>query len=368
MAYFVLIAIPAIIVAVTLVVTRYLCKRRTELTTTNPVDNRYNRRLWSKASKNCKLTSWLREREATMLLRWPGISLDDIITSYDTKCRRYNTVMTPSAQAALDAWKSENPKIFQDLDKEPWGLQVRLERVQFDHREHKYTIGLSPIKYLYYLSLQARLWDSNLANLRKEVFWNAMSFLTEGFTPLLPNHFALHMAIVSQDKKLLIRKRPDDTKLYPGVWEASIGEFMHGPEHQHYTHFNSDLKPDLRMFCINAVAEETNYKKAVSSEFLVYGFGIEYRTLAPKMYVIYQSSEMMEYLLSQGQPDDRGKELSSIELTPRSLGEALSPSSDYLWSPSSKIISLLALLESAVNNRDRKSLKDDFMMSYGAKV
>jgi len=270
--------------------------------------------------------------------------------------------MKENLKKTFEAWKKQFPADYSRLDQQPWALQVRLERVEFDHIKYRYSIELSPIKFLYYFSIQARLWEPELADLRSVCFENALSFFIKNEPPVLPNHFALHMAIVSSDGQILIRQRPDEgiTPLFPNVWEASIGEFMHGPDHFDFPHFTKEGIPDFGLFCVNAVAEETNYKEATPDQFRAYGFGIEYRTLAPKIFVVYQSDAPMATLLSQGTPSDQGKQLSSLELSPRGLAEAFSKDSGYLWSPSSRIISLIAMGNMTRKENDRKMMFAEF--------
>jgi hypothetical protein len=114
-------------------------KRRTQLTPRSPVDTRNNRRLWAEVSRKCDLTSLLGEQEATMLVTWPGVQLQAITARYDssnTRYPRYDSAMPQTAQDVFDAWQRENPQVFQRLSQEPWGLQVRLERVEFDHSQY----------------------------------------------------------------------------------------------------------------------------------------------------------------------------------------------------------------------------------------
>ncbi len=362
-----IVAIPLVLVTVVFLLAYFITPRRLRLVPDKPRDTRQNRRNWSSTVQNGNLTKLLKEKQATMLDTWPGKELQRINLNYDgcnSQYTRYNEVMPQLAKEALERWQLENSNYSDSLRGEPWGSQVRLEKVTFDHSKHDYTIDLSPTKYLSYVSIQARLWNAKLARLRAVVFENAMSFISSRCIPLLPNNFALHMAIVSSDGKLLIRQRSDQTELYPGLWEASIGEFMHGPGIGQHPHFTAGEKPDLALFCINAVAEETNYREATADQFKVYGFGIEYLTLAPKMFVVYQSAASMDTLLSQGQADDPGKRVSSINLSPRVLGDAFVANSSYLWTPSSRIMSLLALTASATSERERDSLLKEFEETY----
>ncbi len=275
--------------------------------------------------------------------------------------------MPASARQAVRQYQTTHPDKFARLDGESWGQQVRLESVDFNHETHEYRILLSPTKYLYYVAIQARLWSPLLRELRSEGFENSVDWLTDGGVPILPNQFALHMAIASADNKLLVRQRSDDTELYPGVWEASIGEFMHGPDHQNFPHFTSG-EPDLGLFCCNAVAEETNYFKASPGEFTACGFAVEYRTLAPKLFILWRSRANMSTLLSQGVPSDAGRRLDSVDLTPSSLADALSAHGGRIWTPSSKLISLIALTNAFDGAEQKALVQAEFQRNYAGEA
>ncbi|MBV9688911.1 MAG: hypothetical protein JO202_04285 [Ktedonobacteraceae bacterium] len=233
---------------------------------------------------------------------------------------------------------------------------IRLEKAQWSHSAYKYFVLLSPSRYLIYVAIHPHLWKGQLKTLREAHFDNALNGLRNGTSLELPSNFALHMAVVSQDGYLLLRRRASDTELYPSAWEAGIGEFMHGPEdtlgpeyevgpyHAQFPHFTENGLPDLFLFLKNAVAEELGYHKARQEDFRLYGFAVEYETLAPKLLGVYNADCTIATLLeSAKKAKDRARELSRLELTPRALAEACSSSRYSSWGPTSKLAMLLAL-------------------------
>ncbi len=368
--YISLILVPFILTTIILLfipILKNAVKPAPSLAPDKPKEKISNKVFWYKIRVKSEFTFLLKENQSTMLLTWPNVNIEKFDLIYDknnSMFKRYDKNIHPIVQDVLDKWKVNNKTRYNDLEAEDWGIQVRLEKYDYDHKNHKHRIYLSPIKFLYYQAIQSRLWDKNLSLLRNLSFRNAFNALKEQRSAILPNNFALHMAIVSSDEKIMIRKRPDETTLYPGVWEASIGEFMHGPKHLDFPHFDENGKPNLGLFCKNAVFEETNYKDADPAHFEVYGFGIEYLTLAPKLFVVYRSDQPMVTLLNQGKPKDQGLELASIELNPRSLAGAFSCNSKYLWSPSSKIISLYALLGNLTKIVDKEIMLTEFKKLY----
>lgn len=78
--------------------------------------------------------------------------------------KRYDRMLPPLGEAALERWSTSHPDAYRDRCEEPWGDQVRFDGMKYLHsRPHagsaKYRFSLSPIKYLYYVALQARLWS-----------------------------------------------------------------------------------------------------------------------------------------------------------------------------------------------------------------
>ena len=121
-------------------------------------------------------------------------------------------------------------------------------------------------------------------------------------------------------------------------------EYESGPRHSQFPHFTENGLPDLFLFLKNAVAEELGYHEAQQENFCLYGFAVEYETLAPKLLVVYHANCTIATLLeSAKKAKDRARELSSLELTPHAIAKACSSSRYSSWGPTSKLIMLLAL-------------------------
>jgi transcriptional regulator with XRE-family HTH domain len=311
-----------------------------------------------------------KDPECAFIIPWyRGEKVSNIELKYDdlSSASQYASTMPDRVRQAIDNWcrKRENQEKCNKLKGESEGVQVRLEKVEWTHhtiennvviRKLKYFISLSPTRYLYYVAIHPRLGKAQLRSLRSDYFANALKGFKSGETLRLPSHFALHMVVVSRDGYLLLRKRADFTELYPSAWEAGIGEFMHGPDgmagpeyesgpyHSQFRHFTEDGIPDLFLFLKNAVAEELGYHKAKQKDFRIYGFAVEYETLAPKLLVVYNADCTIATLIdSAEEAKDPARKIKSIELTPRAIASAC-PNSDYpSWGPTSKLVMLLAL-------------------------
>jgi len=269
---------------------------------------------------------------------------------------QYESTMPDSLRQVLDDWCEKNQTKCHEKRRDPVGALVRLEKVEWSHSTYKYFVLLSPGRYLSYVAIHPHLGKVQLRPLREAQLDNALKGLKNGEYLRLPSNFALHMAVVSQDGYLLLRRRSSDTELYPSAWEAGIGEFMHGPEntpspeyesgprHSQFPHFTDNGLPDLFLFLKNAVAEELGYHEAQQENFCLYGFAVEYETLAPKLLVVYNANCMITDLLeSAKKAKDRARELSSLELTPRAIAKAFSNAHYASWGSTSKLVMLLAL-------------------------
>ena len=358
-----LLVLPAVLVAIGMIVAWSWDRIfRPQLTDNKPRDGFVNSWRWHRMAQQCEYSRLLSEKEANIMLRWPGVGLDKFLLKYNPN-DNYESYMTEIMENAIENWRKENSEKYEGLVNEPCGLQVRLDRYSYIHSEHKHKIELIPTKYLYYVTLHARLWENRMRELRKYVFDDSLNFLYRQSRPRLPSHFALHMAIVSSDGKIIIRQRTGETELYSNAWESSIGEFMHGPKHPNSPDFVGN-EPSLKLFCKRAVKEEINYSYAKTDEFTLHGFGIEYRTLAPKLFVVFKSRENMTTLLKQGTPEDAGQRMEGMELTPEIVGQQFSKRSGVLWTPSSRIITLIALESTAENQNDAKLRIKEFRKKY----
>lgn len=129
---------------------------------------------------------------------------------------------------------------------------------------------------------------------------------------------------------------------------------MHGPYPTPFPHFTEDGTPDLSLFLKNAVAEELMYYEAEPDDFRLYGFAVEYRTLAPKLLVVYTSDAPIDLLLEGARnAKDWSPAVSAIELTPHGTAEAFVDPSYPTWGPTSKLALMLALTQGASSEAER---------------
>lgn len=319
--------------------------------------------LWAKYSSS-PIQRAVKDEGCAWVLPWSGFSVEEIDLIYDEAKRYDENNVSILARRALDDWRDDwrlkKPNRLMEFEKEPWGAMVRLEEVEYRHGTYRVRIHLSPTKFLYYVAIQRRLGENELRILREKTFRNALEGILNGERLELPSHFAIHMAVVSREHKAILRKRDNSAKLYPGAWEAGVGEFMHGlhadvlPD---LRHFNEDGKPDLRLYLQRAVKEELNYSQAKPGDFRLYGFAIERQTLAPKMLVVYESKVQTDALLKGAkEARDRSPEVSSIELTPQGVAEALANPRYQTWGPTSKLALMLALTQGTSSESERSSM------------
>lgn len=328
-----------------------IADQRLRLTPEEPEDAPETQSLWQQHCESPEQTTF-HDTECAWVMPFPtcGVAVDDIELVYDKESHfqpRYDTLLHDGARAALEAWASTNPIQYQRLSSEPWELQVRFAGLEFVHEGYKFRLHLSPVKYLYYVAIQARVWSRELASLRRAVFENALTLdLARQKSPLmLPSQFAVHMAVASSDNFLLLRQRTPYTELYPNAWEAGVGEFMHGEECGRFPHFING-RPDLGLFLKNAVYEELGFDGARDDDFRLYGFGVEYRTLAPKLLVVYRSHADIASLITSAQAaKDRARTVNKIKLAPEDIAQAVSAQAYPTWGPTSKLAMVLALLE-----------------------
>jgi hypothetical protein len=340
---------------------------RPKLTPEDPQDEPENLALWNSYCQAPEQKA-LQDAECAWVVPFlPGIPVGDLQLVYDEALEmhpRYDAVLPDSARTALEGWARVKPAQYQKLSDEPWGVQVRFAGVEFLHPEYKFKAHLSPIKYLYYVAIQARLWSRALKFARDATFKNSLTLnLVEQENPLmLPSQFAIHMAVISSDDHLLLRQRTTYTELYPGAWEAGIGEFMHGKDQsQSFPHFGTDGRPDLSLFLKNAVSEELGFDDAHEEDFHLYGFAVEYRTLAPKLLVVYRSSVDIQYLIERAKSaKDKAPKMNRIKLVPEEIVRAATSLEYPTWGPTSKLAMVLALIE----NRD-ESIKSELLEQIG---
>jgi hypothetical protein len=320
--------------------------------------------------------------ECAWVITWQGgEKISNIELNYDDQANasRYASTMPDDLRLVIDDWCRENQEKCSELIEQPECVQLRMrkaKRLQFVGKraipELKFCVWLEPTRYQYYVALQQRLGKLELRNLREKYFNNALTGLESGEPLELPSDFALHVAVVSQDRHLLLRQRTRFTAHYPLAWEAGVGEFMHGPGpldtsdpevrsdpgRSLFSHFRKNRIPDLYLFLKNAIAEELGYRGAKQGDFHLYGFAVEYETLAPKLLAIYNSDCSIDTLIRSAKGKnvkDPARNLSSVELTPRAIAAAYSNPNYLSWEPKSKLLMLLALKqdleEKGMNNQ-----------------
>ena len=340
---------------------------RTKLTPTDPTQSAKNTKLFC-ASASCDEIEAVpngNPPECAWVVQWPGINAERIRLNYQSeRIAQVSDEIADLAESVIDGWKPEmddNRKL--DIEREPPGVQIRLDRCnKIDHGDYDIRLDLSPTNYHHYVAIQARLWDSRskeIVKLRDFAFANALVGLANGTTQWMPSHFALHMAVVSSDNCLLLRQRRKDTELYPLAWEVGIGEFCHGPQSEGPFPHCLDGKPDLELFLKNAVAEELNFNQAKIDQFKVFGFAVEYRTLAPKLIVVYKSTATIK-ALAKGtlNAEDFGNKADWVDLSVDGLKEAFYGIAEYpRWGPTSKLAAVLALLNNSPPNNRGQILK-----------
>jgi len=325
-------------------------------------------RLWDE-NRPEELKNIVEDRECAWAWGWPdGEPVDKVQLLYDQTARTYDQIMSKCCGTVFEEWYKNNEQRCAEYKAREWGEQTRLERAVYNH--DGYHIYLSPMKYLYYASIQNSLGEPKLRGLREEVFENAITGLRDQKTLVLPSSFAIHMAVVGCDGKALLRQRQGVTLHYPGAWEAGVGEFMHGPKgstSDDFPHF-SEGHPDLGLFLKSAVAEELNYWDARPHDFRLYGFALEYRTLAPKLLAVYWSDADVDRLARGAvakTTQDRSFRAEGVELTPEGVVRAIRNTSYKAWGPTSKLALMLALFgkDPTMDSRSKKLLRVQELMT-----
>ena len=312
---------------------------------------------WIEASTNHRFSHIVPQNECAWVIQWyRPVAPESVILRYHPEKQYANNDTAPLNKKLKSMIPTEGENLFANmvkLQKEPYGLQVRVDAVNRD-AEQNVNIDLSPTKYLYYKFIQARLGSPKYKSIREQFFNDALNDLCEEKISELPNQFALHMAIVSSDNKLLIRQRRgrNYTTLYPQAWEVGIGEFMHGPEKQLFKHFKDSVTPDIKLFLKQAVAEELNYFQAKTSDFGLYGFAIEYETLAPKLLVVYKSDLSIDAIKEGAMcAKDGARDVSDIDLSIDGVASICRKNEKYpYWGPTSRLVAVLSLLQFKTKN------------------
>ena len=245
--------------------------------------------------------------ECAWVIAWHGGErISNIELEYDDQpsANQYTSTLQDDLLQAINDWGRANQERYNELKEEAECVAVRIRKAKRLHYigknavpQLKFCIWLEPTRYLYYVAIHPRLGKPEFRSLRKKYFSNALMGLESGQPLELPSNFALHVAVVSKDRHLLLRQRIRSATNYPLAWEAGVGEFMHGPgllgssdpgvradpARSLFSHFRKERTPDLFLFLNNAIAEELGYRGARQGDFCLYGFAVEYQTLAPKL-------------------------------------------------------------------------------------
>ncbi|HZR41310.1 MAG TPA: toll/interleukin-1 receptor domain-containing protein [Ktedonobacteraceae bacterium] len=298
-----------------------------------------------------------------------GEKLTNVQLEYDDQpdASRYTSTLQDDLLRAVDAWSKERPERYHELQEQAECVAIRMVRARRLHYsgrsavpQSKFCIWLEPARYTYYVGIHTQLGKTEFRALRQKYFRNALIDLESGQPLILPSNFALHVAVVSKDRHLLLRQRNRAVSNYPLAWEAGVGEFMHGPGpinglvpegktepgYSAFRHFSKKRIPNLYFFLKNAIAEELGYRGAMPGNFRLYGFAVEYQTLAPKLLAVYHSDCTIEELLQSAGGEnvrDPARTLSSIALAPHAIVEAFSNTRYASWEPKAKLLILLAL-------------------------
>ncbi|MGB8988734.1 MAG: hypothetical protein WCC37_19200, partial [Candidatus Sulfotelmatobacter sp.] len=335
---------------------------RPRLTPRDPKDDPPARRLWLNEMSHPHNRA-LHDPEFAWIMPFAERRIRDFSLTYNKDASSYADLMPPLALSALEWWRkdqTEKGKAAQvdRLENERLGFQVRLVGMRFAHNLQRYHIDLAPAKFLHYVAIQQNLWAEELHNLRQHAFENALRGISEESPLMLPCTFAIHMVAISSDQKAILRQR-DHTPIYPLAWEAGPGELMHGPEYakaeflhhgdtdEDFPHFNERGEPDLFLYLRNTIKEELNYPNAADDDFRIYGLAIEWRTLAPKLIVVYQSDASKDVLVKCAKDTpEQARAISHIDLSVDGISKAFTNGQYPWWGPTSKVALLLALMQS----------------------
>jgi len=344
---------------------------RLSLTPSDPKDDVAAHHLWLQFANH-------RHNRALRDLEWAWVlpfdypkRIRDFSLAYRADSPSYEEVMPPLAQKALEWWREDqikkgNTARIARLEAEPAGSQVRIVGMHFAHSRQNYHIDLAPAKFLHYVAIQQNLWHNELHALRQHVFENALRGINDELPLMLPCAFAIHMVAVSSDGKAILRQR-DNTPIYPLAWEAGCGELMHGPEYakgdflhhekkeEGFRHFNEKGEPDLSLYLRNTVKEELSYTNAKDDDFLIFGIAVEWRTLAPKLIVVYESDAPIDVLVEGAKSSpERARAVRSIDLSAEGITKSFTSGQYPTWGPTSKLALLLALIHRNGENQNNE--------------
>jgi len=315
---------------------------------------------WEHYLKSCPYTQILGDTGGAVIMDWGPRHPAKVILRYNHS-KAYHEKLPISISRTIERWAKKDFNKFHD---DPPAGRVRLEGVVYEPFKHDVLLDISPIKQLYYAAIHDRLDKRALAPLRRECTENALDFIDQNQSPILPSHLAVHMALVSADNHILFRKRRIERR-YGDHWEISLGEFFQGPDAE-----ENDLREtpsSIFRFLQRAVRDEIGYDKAEAKDFKVYGFAVERPSLAPKLLVVYTVGlKMQDVIWNARNSLEPAPGYEGIELSPKSLAEAFKNPELQPLTPLSIIAATYALTQHEHRNSAQLKLVRDLAEQLGA--
>ena len=309
---------------------------------------------WRRASQEF-FESRLNDSACAWILPWKGINPGEVHLDFNEDDKYAEGDLPPILRERLKSWRHPDPGRDSELRAESYGLAIRLVRQQFNHMSYHHTLYLGQVKYWEYLACHKSLSnaDDETRTLRGAIMDNALSDLPQERRCILPSHFCLHMWIISNDGFAIFRKRAAGAHMFAGRWEFGIGEFMHGPAilERRFQAFVAG-KPDMFAFCRAAIAEEVDVDDPEACQFKIFGFAVEYKSLAPKLLVLHYSKlDHQKIIDGMLKARDASPQCDAALLNPQAIASVFGHREQ--WGPTSKLCLWLALKESAEKNHVR---------------
>lgn len=343
------------------------------LTEESPKDEEGHRKLWLSKIESYPETAVIGEAEGAMIYQFPDgwtpdrVELTYAQDPYDVRVP-YEQIMTKASKSTFKIWARRNSIEFQRGMAEPKRYRARLERCRINplRDPEGVIIQLSDILHVYYKAIHQELQNGDLKALRKESFANAIEFIPQELISLLPSHFALHFGVITSDNKIMFRYRSARARIFPNSWEVSGGEIFNGPDYEvdanHRFPHCENGRPSITLFLKNSIYEEYGFPDSDPKDFTLLGFGMEYRSLAPKLLVRYRAPFESAALIENYLPSasDKGKP-QSVELTPEGLALAFAKYTPL--TPLSKLTAVSALTAKEPENGGKCRLLQDLIAS-----
>ena len=343
------------------------------------------------------------ERRCGLLIDWsPNGKLHNEIEikHINQPSTNYEATMPKQVIEAVAAWgaKPENQdpddgENFHNLSSEPWGLQVRWERILYPgtHRRtpQKIIFRTSPMKYLYYNAVHWNIRGAELMSLFESTLEDSLNWVKKGTPPKLPCNVTLHVLAITADqpRRVITRLRNSEfTELHRDTWEATLGEFFHGPAYPlveegtgrlllgdfKYRHFDGN-QGRMDWYLTRSIAEEFKFEEARPEEFSVMGLAIEYIKMAPALLAIWRSRHTYDQITKIWyDAEDRASQVDHFAFTRDGFIEALF-SQEREWTPLSKLMPILAMIQEDPASRaqilaDLKRMYKTFVKKFGREV